>query len=85
MAAQTRDREHRQQLLEITHIVQKGVWRGDSPHTIAQAVWDELHGRVIPDGREGMVTVYDCDGVYVGCMGVELWNALVNAREAIGG
>jgi hypothetical protein len=35
-----------------------------------------------PLGREGMVTVYDSEGEYVGCMGVELWAALLNANEA---
>lgn len=28
-------------------------------------------------GREGMVTVWDDEGRYVGCMGVELWKALL--------
>jgi len=36
------------------------------------------------ESRDGMVTVYDSIGQYVGCMGVELWQALVNAREADG-
>jgi hypothetical protein len=28
-------------------------------------------------GREGMVTVWDDEGRYVGCMGVELWRHLL--------
>ena len=36
------------------------------------------------EGREGMLTVYDFTGQYVGCIGAELWQALVNAREASG-
>jgi hypothetical protein len=35
-----------------------------------------------PLGREGFVTVYDHEGEYVGCMGVGLWTALLNANEA---
>jgi hypothetical protein len=35
-----------------------------------------------PDGREGMVTVYDVTGKYVGCMGIEAW-ADALAREAL--
>jgi hypothetical protein len=29
-------------------------------------------------GREGMVTVYDDQGRYLGCMGVNLWRALLD-------
>ena len=31
-------------------------------------------------GREGMVTVWDEHGRIVGCMGIELWRALLAAR-----
>lgn len=32
--------------------------------------------------REGMVTVYDSDGQYLGCMGIETWNGLLEERSA---
>jgi hypothetical protein len=36
------------------------------------------------DGRDAMVTVYDSLGRYVGCMGANLWEALLDARYADG-
>jgi hypothetical protein len=33
-------------------------------------------------GREGMVTVWDDQGRYLGCMGVELWKHLLTVRDA---
>jgi hypothetical protein len=33
-------------------------------------------------GREGLVTVYDDQGRYLGCMGVFLWQALLDAGSA---
>jgi NTP pyrophosphatase (non-canonical NTP hydrolase) len=43
-------------------------------------------------GREGMVTVWACDGLYLGCMGVETWKRILEeeadrgnlGREATG-
>jgi hypothetical protein len=32
-------------------------------------------------GREGMVTVWDDLGRYVGCMGVELWKHLLSVES----
>lgn len=32
--------------------------------------------------REGMVTVYDSDGKYVGCMGAETWQQLLDSEAA---
>lgn len=36
-------------------------------------VWSSADGL----GREGMVTVWDDQGCYLGCMGVELWRLLL--------
>lgn len=37
----------------------------------------------IEQGREGMVTVYDHEGRYLGCMGIETWrNALEQEPRA---
>ena len=33
-------------------------------------------------GREGMVTVWDDQGRYVGCMGIETWIAFLAARNS---
>jgi hypothetical protein len=33
------------------------------------------------DGREGMVTVYDHEGRYLGCMGAHLWQALLDGAQ----
>jgi hypothetical protein len=33
-------------------------------------------------GREGMVTVYDHEGEYVGCMGVESWEAQLRSGQS---
>lgn len=33
-------------------------------------------------GREGMVTIWDDQGRYLGCMGVELWKNLLTVRDA---
>lgn len=35
------------------------------------------------ESHEGMVTVYDCDGHYVGCMGNERWLQLLNEDAAL--
>jgi hypothetical protein len=36
----------------------------------------------LAEGREGMVTVYDHEDNYLGCMGINLWRALLDARAA---
>lgn len=41
-------------------------------HTTAQAI-----------GREGMVTVWDDEGHYVGCMGVEIWRRILEKSEPL--
>jgi hypothetical protein len=33
-------------------------------------------------GREGLVTVWDDGGRYLGCMGVNLWRALLESQSA---
>lgn len=33
-------------------------------------------------GSEGMVSVWDDEGRYVGCMGINLWRALVQSQQA---
>lgn len=35
-----------------------------------------------PEGREGMVMVYDSDDRYVGCMGIETWKRLEREEAA---
>lgn len=35
-----------------------------------------------PEGREGMVTVYDHEDRYLGCMGIETWRAALAAPAA---
>ena len=35
----------------------------------------------LAEGREGMVTVYDHDGRYVGCIGRETWRWLIDHPE----
>jgi hypothetical protein len=39
------------------------------------------HSSQKAEGREGMVTVYDYCGHYVGCMGIDLWNALLKSAS----
>ena len=34
-----------------------------------------------PEGREGMVTVYDSGNRYLGCMGIETWRSLLARQE----
>lgn len=43
------------------------------------------HERERVESREGMVTVYDYEGRYVGCMGVETWRAALDAASTGGG
>ncbi|MBA2633459.1 MAG: hypothetical protein H0U86_10760 [Chloroflexi bacterium] len=35
------------------------------------------------EGREGMVTVYDYQGRYVGCMGRETWEEMLAEKERL--
>lgn len=65
---------------EIREALLFGDRQGWSPHH--STVWfralealdrlQEAHA-----GREGMVTVFDSEGRYVGCMGVETWQTLL--------
>jgi hypothetical protein len=38
--------------------------------------------RALKGGREGIVTVYDHEGVYLGCMGREAWDSALAAADA---
>ena len=63
-------------------------WRfGPWPHTFGHYRWIFDLGPVrllrarertpVSLGREGMVTVWDKDGHYLGCMGAETWHELI--------
>lgn len=46
--------------------------------------------REVVEAREGMATVYDDKGRYLGCLGIEFWQWLLDSgrgsdREAVGG
>lgn len=51
------------------------------------AVTDEREARSQsrPEGREGVVTVYDHDDRYLGCMGIETWHDALAAASVSDG
>lgn len=55
---------------------------GDT-HLLARALLHAHNARSEWESREGMVTVYDVDGHYKGCMGIERWATLLR-DDALG-
>ena len=45
--------------------------------TTKPEVWSSAATADLGLGREGMVTVWDAAGRYVGCMGIERWKELL--------
>lgn len=56
---------------------------GDGLHVFPEGTLCECGmqaASVRAEGREGMVTVYDSLGQYLGCMGVETWGSLLDSE-----